>query len=426
MIDLQKMKVSEILYWFSILLITIICCSGMSLLMPFRVYIIGIFGVCMYMWAIIKRKNILIHPISLAIVLFTIMIIVGIFFSLNTVETIKFGMVYLCLLPLLIFKMESQWLHKLTDFFRFTTLFVAVTIIINSLIPDLFLNKLNFLIRPGLQSWLRVEIESGFYSGIAGEKGEAATLMVIGVALGLGKLVKDEKITIVNLFYILITLIALMLPAKRTLFVIGCFFIVIYILGWTNKDKKAIAVAVCFLTLIICVIFSDYIPGAQILIERLTETKADESLNGRSYLWERAIQMYRNKPIFGYGYGSYNTFASYYGVRTSASGAWSFHAHNIYLQLLAEMGTIGFSIILFILFISSYFLIKLHNVRYKLKQDDKGLLIFSECMLTCYVLYGFTGNSLYSTNQLALFMVTLAYVIYLYRKYFPRRKNTVI
>lgn len=419
----ERIKVSDVLYGLSSVLLTAICCSGMSFLMPFRIYMIGLFGICMYGWAILKQKNIVLHPFGLAMVLFTIMVLVGIPSSLNKTETIKYGGIYLCMLPLVIFEMEEEWMIKTVRYFKNTTLFIASTIIINSVIPDLFLTKLNFLIRPNLQEWLKVEVASGFYSGIAGEKGEAAMLMVLGTALGLGQIVKEGRLTLKNTAYMIITLVALMLPAKRTLFAIGCFFLVVYVLGWTRLDKKAIAIAAGIFLVIGIVTFSEYIPGANVLMERFTETAEDTSLNGRSYLWERAWQMFENKPFTGYGYGSYNTFASYYGVRTSATGEWAFHAHNIYLQLLAEMGILGFGLIVFCFLLGVFLLVKLHLCRKRLNVESLSMLIYTECMLICYILYGLTGNSLYSSNQLALFMVVLAYTVYLHRKNFPKYKK---
>lgn len=415
-----KNELSVVLYWLAAVLVTAICCSAMSFLMPFRIYMIGLLAICMYAWTLLQWKNIVIHPIGVLMLLFTILAVSGVFESLNRRETMKYSMVYLCLLPLIFFQQEDEWIVNILRYMKGTTFFVAITIILNALIPNLFLNYLNFLIRPGLQVWLRAEISNRIFSGIAGEKGDAAFLMVLGIALGLYSVIKDKILTKANALYMAVIMVAMILPAKRVIFAIGCGFFLIYIAGWMKKSKKVIAVTIGIAMMSLVILFADYIPGVNVLLGRFSDVVEDESLNGRSYLWERAIQMFEEKPVFGYGYGSYNTFASYYGVRTSRSGKWSMHAHNTYLQVLGEMGLTGAILFGSVLFIGLVILLRLHRLREQMSDGDKGLLIFTECMFFCYVIDSITSNTIYITNLQSLFIFVLALVIHLNRKYIPK------
>lgn len=414
---IKDKQLTEILLQIGSLLLILICCSGMSRLMEFRIYMIGIFGLCMYFRELLTRENIYISPIGLLQLGFIIICIMGIFYSMNRSETIKYSLVYLCMFPIFIFTYTEKFFHSVCKGFQIATLVVAVSIILNSLLPSLFLTTLNFLIRPGMQPWLYGEIMSKFYSGIAGEKGEAAILMVLGVALTLSKFVGKNRVTTRDFIFLLVYMFALTLPAKRTLFAIGIALCIVYMLFFTERKKKIIAIGMGLILLLVVIIFAEKIPGINNLLVRFTENSEDSSLNGRSYLWERAIQMIESKPFIGYGYGSYNTFASIYGVRTSSTGDWAFHAHNIYLQVLAETGLIGGLVLFSGMLFSLVQLVLLYFRRKFLTDSQRELMAFALFMQLCFLVYGVTGNILYGTNQMCLFLFTFGIVIYLERQY---------
>ena len=380
----------------------------------------------MYFRELLIKENLYISPIGLLQFTFIILCILGILSSMNRVETIKYSFVYLCMFPMFIFMYTKDFFCYVRKGLQIVTFLVAISIILNSLLPNLFLTTLNFLIRPGMQPWLYEEIKNHFYSGIAGEKGEAAMLMVVGVSLTLSKFVGKNRVTKKDFILLLVYLLALILPAKRTLFAIGIVLCVFYMLFFTERKKRIIVIAMGLLLLLMIIIFAEDIPGLSNILVRFTENSGDTSLNGRSYLWERAIQMIKAKPVTGFGYGSYNTFASIYGVRTSSTGDWAFHAHNIYLQVLAETGLIGgfalFSSMLFSLFRLSV----LYRRRTLLTETQRELMAFALLMQMCFLVYGITGNILYGTNQMCLFLFTFGIVVSLEREYRSKIKGKVM
>lgn len=70
----------------------------------------------------------------------------------------------------------------------------------------------------------------------------------------------------------------------------------------------------------------------------------------RLVLWSTAWNFFAGAPLLGIGWGN---FVGLYGSYTSSMSAWIppniFAVHNIYLQLLAETGLIGFSIFLWLM-----------------------------------------------------------------------------
>lgn len=83
----------------------------------------------------------------------------------------------------------------------------------------------------------------------------------------------------------------------------------------------------------------------EVLTTDLNEV-GDKSATGRITIWKGAMQMIKDYPLFGVGYGMFPYVISQY-----AEGVGYVDAHNTYLILGAEMGTPALIIFLFILFL---------------------------------------------------------------------------
>lgn len=80
------------------------------------------------------------------------------------------------------------------------------------------------------------------------------------------------------------------------------------------------------------------------LLERLGQHDATEALNSdaRMTIWRETIPMIHDYPVFGSGLGTYASVFQKY--RASSPEYLVDFAHNDYLQLLAELGVVGFAI----------------------------------------------------------------------------------
>ena len=88
--------------------------------------------------------------------------------------------------------------------------------------------------------------------------------------------------------------------------------------------------------------------GTEGVLDRFTRLGTDFE-NGRWPLWSAAVAMFTDQPWFGHGWGSYSGLLSSY--LSEPNGFVYFHAHNEYLEVLAESGIIGAGFIATVLFV---------------------------------------------------------------------------
>lgn len=127
-------------------------------------------------------------------------------------------------------------------------------------------------------------------------------------------------------------LIALSLTGSRTGFISFIMVAVIAILFVRKLKGKHLVVGIIGLLLL----------GGGPAYSRLVNTliEMDYNTQARFMLWDQAVLAFITNPIFGVGWGRYG----FYSDNIYATGA-STHAHNSYLQVLAETGLMGFIII---------------------------------------------------------------------------------
>lgn len=419
----------KIIYNFLILLLGLICCSGFSFLMPFRIYFILIFGFIQFFIMIKNGKIKYIKSKSLFFLLiFCIYTIISLFYSLDRVQTLKFIAVYISITLMIINSYEEEFNFDALKIIETFCKIVSISIIVNMFIPQLFSKYLYFLIDGGASAIPRLngEINAHIFSGIVGEKGEAAYLMVLAIIISLSNIVptkNKEPVKKSEYVWLIIYLIALILPAKRMLFAIGILICVFFILFWTNSKKRFWYVILGIIVGILGIFIALKVPALNTLINRFLSYSEDTTGNGRIYLWEKAIEMYNKKPLLGYGYGTYNTYTKYSGVILSSTGEWNAYAHNIYYQMLGEIGIVGVILFTIMLLDTISHSIKLYCFRKKMESKDVKLLFVGISIIMMNIIYGYSGNPIYYTNQVFLFFWGISIILCLRYKYFILKKG---
>lgn len=143
------------------------------------------------------------------------------------------------------------------------------------------------------------------------------------------------------------------------------------------------------------------------LIGRFTEN--DESLSGRTALYELAFSLYRGHVLTGIGWGKYrlNT-VGFFGLSDS-----SYAVHNVYIQLLCETGILGLSSFLLasisslILGVKKYRKIICSELDIPEKQSVEIGLFFQLFFLS----YCMSGNPLYDYNFCIIYFIGILFTL---------------
>lgn len=181
-----------------------------------------------------------------------------------------------------------------------------------------------------------------------------------------------------------------------------------------NYAKKIIIILSTVIILFICVIsLSKYFPEIMNVFNRMSNLiDEDDILNGRGTLAVMALNMWEQHLIFGNGWWSfshnYRIFGQFGTTRTM-----HMDAHNVFIQLLCEVGLVGFAIIIFILlklFIKSY---KIFSQLEDTSLDKKISSKFCFGYFMFFLMYCFTGNPLYDPQCYVVLFIVIGIILFL-------------
>lgn len=195
---------------------------------------------------------------------------------------------------------------------------------------------------------------------------------------------------------IILALVATLLTSKRahTLFLAVTFIIVYFLANWKENAFKTMLkiVSIVIVAYFAIIFIVNYIPALSTVFSRFLTIGQDDQTLTRFVMWEYAYDMFTTEPIYGIGWGAYRYRFSSLNMYEGAA-----NAHNIYLQLLAETGVIGFALFIWAAFRglkgSIYMMINANKLR--LDYNEKIIATFSCTFQIFLLLYGLTGNPIY-------------------------------
>lgn len=256
----------------------------------------------------------------------------------------------------------------------------------------------------------------GSFTGFTWQTAYISGYMIygLGIVFFSYKDIKLKSIRIIMLLSIPLMFYSLFLAGKRAHLVFMIAALILTFLFSTEIKKFSIQlIKTGFILLIGVIVFvvllSSYNPNPDSqfgkVFSRISETveeisTGDDITSGRVYLYEYAIELFKEKPILGIGWRTYSEMSV--GVINTDRGS---HPHNIYIQLLTELGLIGLILfmipVLFILFKTIKLLMN-YNTYFRKNMLWRSLLRYSLYLQFFFLLYGLTGNLL--TDRLFLFM----------------------
>jgi O-antigen ligase len=111
-------------------------------------------------------------------------------------------------------------------------------------------------------------------------------------------------------------------------------------LSWVAASRKRQIVTVGLVAALVLAGFV-FLPPDKLIL-RFAQLLSTDGAGGRAQLWAETIPLIRAYPVFGCGLGGYET--AFMRFKVFEPLVTDDFAHNDYLQLLAELGVVGFAI----------------------------------------------------------------------------------
>ena len=187
---------------------------------------------------------------------------------------------------------------------------------------------------------------------------------------------KEEKFKNIYLFFLFLAFLSILLDGGRSATLAYSIFITcICIFNRTVRFKILFTYVATWLAYFSILFFSSHSASSVRSIVR-------ESTSGRYELWVNAFQCWSQNPIFGCGFYQLDQY----------SGVISAHPHNLFIQVLAETGLLGFSFLILVIW----------SILKRIKWNFKENYFVISALVTVSIDLSFSGIHIYPITQVAL------------------------
>ena len=328
-------------------------------------------------------------------VAFVSILLVGCIWFSSSDGSIDYSIYFVSGISIVLFRFSEIFYRYLLKIFRALFWIFIFSMFLEAASPDIFHRLFRFASFG--DETMRALTSGGAIAGLAFEKAYAAFICNLGLGMIFAEYIchKSYKYIIQSL----IVMVALMMTGKRTLFIIPIAVLLIYVILF-SKNNKFIKLAGVGLGITIFIIGAYVlVPSASLIIDRIVNNEGDV-LSGREVFWNYAMEMFRQNPLFG---KSFNDYAFYRGFRYYGE-RWNYQAHNVYIQLLAETGIVGFLLMTLLIIL----------MLFKIISVVKEKPVFWNILLIYWIIlfgvYSFTGNTLYYPCQLIVLIIIILLV----------------
>ena len=211
--------------------------------------------------------------------------------------------------------------------------------------------------------------------------------LMLGLMAGMFLLIKHKIVRIVIAVLFCLTAFCLTLTYARG----ACLSIALVIFVYSILYNRKVLLALIGLAVIL--LLSD-----ATLVDRMTSifTKMDTSSEMRLAFWESTIAMILDHPLLGIGWGSYFMVYPNYDYYMQGNFIKIVHAHNMYLNFMAEIGLFGFASYMVCFFCVIYKAFKAQVM--KLDILVKAMFLGIGLGLSALALNGFTDYVMFNTE----------------------------
>lgn len=292
------------------------------------------------------------------------------------------------------------------------------------------LATITFLFIPGFYSgWFKPHFYAGVITANDYKSGLTSHYSMNGMYLAWGLIssfflsqlsaARNNKQWAVFSMIILIGLLATTKRAHLAFGLVAC--LVMYILFNRESGSFGVLFKLCIVVVLLLLVLyfvSLYIPAISAVLDRFQGMSDDETFGGRSDYYSICIEMWKENPLTGHGWGSFTQTLYQSGIsdlkRLYFAGNLTQKAHNVYLQLLAEEGGLGLLLFFILAFtgVARAVLWGAEKRAAEQKMDRADSLgILSVGVQVFFLMYCITGNPLYDLVEYSIYLLLgLSYV----------------
>ena len=301
-----------------------------------------------------------------------------------------------------VFENVRDWQKFLCKIFFVMAFIHVISTLLFLFIPDQMLILVKLLLGEGYYPVYLQLYNANSYPGIAGQTSSNAFYASVFIAFSFCQFL-NGKHRIRNLLFLFLGICVLFMTAKRSFFLINIIAICYIVLKDKKGDRKSWVKKFCIILVIVSIgyLVLLYIPQADAILNKIEifNDSSDVS-NGRFNIWENTLLIFKQSPLFGIGGGALGT-------------AYGISSHNVFLQMLAEMGIVGALVFLIAVLKNLLFTNKaLDEVMIKefYIKDDKICLQSAMYIQILFIIYCFFGNPFYGINFIVTYMLMVAII----------------
>lgn len=323
-------------------------------------------------------------------------------YSQDKAETVKYFMVMSIMIIIkIVYSNIEGYKDYIIKLFYISSLIHVMATIAYIIVPNIMI-KICSIILPYKSYLDNLQFYNiGSIAGITGQTGMNAFYISIYISIIYSRIICSNKNKLYNIVLLIIGFIALFLTAKRGPLITNIIAILVVTVIFSNINIKNLMPKLIAFTVLLIIGYNVIcrIPQAQVMIDKFTIfSESADITNGRSELWNEASDYIKVNPIIGIG--------AYATPRVMGE-----MTHNIYVQLVLELGIfgliffIGAMIISFILTFKNYYKIKSNKI---VENTEKVFFSISVYIQLYFIIYGMSGNPLYGITFLAPYFIFIA------------------
>jgi O-antigen ligase len=231
--------------------------------------------------------------------------------------------------------LRSSQVRIVATLFAIYAFVVAVQALLQGVAPN---DKLYWIRTPHMGGWIYGPyVNHNHYAGLM------ELLIPIPLVLSLGRLVEEKERIAAGIAAAIMTGTVFLSGSRGGMLAVFVEFVILAsVLLRRRKSVRIVLVTVAFAAVLVSLL--TWLGGKE-LTARIgsisTEARTEISGGMRLSIDRDAIRMFRVKPVFGWGLGTFPV--AYPQFRSFYTNFFVNEAHNDYLQLLTELGLLGFA-----------------------------------------------------------------------------------